>query len=308
MRSVVKDLQAVPACLTSPQATADLQLIAQRSSAANIKDTIYKGSYKDADGKMQSTVRDALNEYYKDKCAYCEDFCKAEIEHYRPKKAVNDLPLHNGYFWLCYEWSNLLPSCRFCNTEGGKGNQFPIISVAHRVYLPVMANNLLSAAHCQANAHPLLTEQPYLLNPEIDQNFEQYFTFKINDDKTGIKMLGIDEALRGSHTVKICNLNRRVLQLRRLKIYRTYLSKINTVFEFAATGHLPPENFEKALFYIYKELEAEAHDIHEDFTLLKKITISSVENFTNLFAPYIENENQRALAVAVFANYKNAQE
>jgi uncharacterized protein (TIGR02646 family) len=84
-------------------------------------------------------------------CAYCEsylnDFQRGDIEHFRPKKFVtdsNDNPVllvdsngnkkeHCGYYWLAYEWTNLLPSCVICNQptviDGrkiGKHNRFPV--------------------------------------------------------------------------------------------------------------------------------------------------------------------------------------
>jgi hypothetical protein len=66
------------------------------------------------------------------KCTYCEtfikDFQRGDIEHYRPKLAVTDekdQPImvdygngpedHHGYYWLCYDQENLLPSCTTCN-------------------------------------------------------------------------------------------------------------------------------------------------------------------------------------------------
>jgi len=85
------------------------------------------------------------------KCAYCEcyitDFQRGDIEHFRPKAGVcneNDDPImlkdendnfvpHPGYFWLAYDWKNLLPSCTDCNqpitidgNKIGKHNRFPV--------------------------------------------------------------------------------------------------------------------------------------------------------------------------------------
>lgn len=83
------------------------------------------------------------------KCAYCETKITGfpgDTEHFRPKGRVKGLKLnengetleivkvvdengdeiqHPGYFWLAYHWQNLLPSCEFCNTAGGKGDIFP---------------------------------------------------------------------------------------------------------------------------------------------------------------------------------------
>ncbi|MFM0089297.1 hypothetical protein PQR46_20555 [Paraburkholderia sediminicola] len=101
-------------------------------------------------------VCEALDQTYKEKCAYCESRYAAvkarNVEHYRPKGGVSESHNHPGYWWLAGEWSNLLPSCPACNqlrrhtifqpsmtleeivkaryVEGdetaGKGNSFPM--------------------------------------------------------------------------------------------------------------------------------------------------------------------------------------
>lgn len=87
------------------------------------------------------------------KCAYCEVSIKTgqhgHLDHYRPKKKVtvsrkvvkvtddkgNELE-HRGYFWLAYDYKNLIPVCVACNCVSnkhnsekkyiGKGNEFPV--------------------------------------------------------------------------------------------------------------------------------------------------------------------------------------
>ncbi len=83
------------------------------------------------------------------KCAYCESKIEETspnyVEHFRPKGEVRDIKNviinnhgttipHSGYYWLAYNWKNLLPTCWNCNTwhedkSGvmvGKGNRFPV--------------------------------------------------------------------------------------------------------------------------------------------------------------------------------------
>ena len=93
------------------------------------------------------------------KCAYCEsyitDFQHGDIEHFRPKGGITDEndnqvvlkddrgnptldatgepKPHPGYYWLAYNWQNLLPSCAICNQPSsagskkiGKHNRFPV--------------------------------------------------------------------------------------------------------------------------------------------------------------------------------------
>ena len=47
-----------------------------------------------------------LNQVFQGLCAYCEETCKGEVEHFRPKSRF---PL------LVYEWSNWLLACHDCN-------------------------------------------------------------------------------------------------------------------------------------------------------------------------------------------------
>jgi uncharacterized protein (TIGR02646 family) len=91
-------------------------------------------------------VKDALNDLFHFKCAYCESYFGAtapvDIEHFRPKLAVerkDGTLVKPGYYWLAADWDNLLPSCIDCNRAriheraglddpelSGKANLFPI--------------------------------------------------------------------------------------------------------------------------------------------------------------------------------------
>ena len=109
-----------------------------------------KNLYKDQ--RMQSVYKSGIAPFY-GKCAYCESDVlvnqPGDIEHWRPKSRVTDetgdvieietangkkVP-HPGYYWLAYEWRNLLLACIDCNrpskakTHGrliGKRDQFPV--------------------------------------------------------------------------------------------------------------------------------------------------------------------------------------
>lgn len=98
---------------------------------------IQKGPYK-ACGRFLAPL-------FSNKCAYCEGDLLAqssvEVEHFRPKQGVRDeanRPVllasrkpHPGYWWLAYDYKNLLPACSMCNNyslqHGGKGNRFPVV-------------------------------------------------------------------------------------------------------------------------------------------------------------------------------------
>lgn len=107
-------------------------------------------------GFVQPIWKD-LKEWYRTsifyrKCAYCESKFsryKGDAEHYRPKSSVKikgedgkfaypscDIPdmvngglrriKHPGYFWLAYDWRNLIPACTLCNSGQGKNDRFEI--------------------------------------------------------------------------------------------------------------------------------------------------------------------------------------
>ncbi len=101
--------------------------------------------------QAQKQIFDEIPFY--EKCAYCESKNSLNsptyVEHYRPKGRVRDLhntivyvpdangnqTPHPGYYWLAYNWVNLLPTCWTCNTWHndekagqmiGKGDRFPV--------------------------------------------------------------------------------------------------------------------------------------------------------------------------------------
>ena len=107
---------------------------------------------KDFDAQFWSRLRknSALEHIFNNKCAYCETDLGAarqpgDADHYRPKGLVNYKTKpepewkkykraraanysrhpanelnHPGYFWLAYNWKNLLPACKDCNSGQGK--------------------------------------------------------------------------------------------------------------------------------------------------------------------------------------------
>ena len=78
------------------------------------------------------TVKTLLLDAQNRKCCYCErkilpsDF--GDVEHFRPKAGVSSASgtlIRPGYYWLTYDWGNLLVSCSVCNTRH-KQSFFPL--------------------------------------------------------------------------------------------------------------------------------------------------------------------------------------
>jgi hypothetical protein len=145
------------------------------------------------------------------KCAYCDsyipDFQRGDVEHFRPKGGVTDendnpvlvpdangvLAAHPGYYWLAYDWRNLLPSCTICNqptTVGeqkiGKHNRFPVIGQHART------------------SEEVEHEQPLLINPasgDPEDDPERHLAIDID---TGL-LIGLTE--RGKTCIEVFGLN-----------------------------------------------------------------------------------------------------
>jgi len=133
------------------------------------------------------TVRQKLEKIYRTKCAYCESFSTGsplQMEHYRPK---------SKYYWLAYEWSNLLLICHACNIK--KSTKFPIQGV--RVESP--QDDL---PEWRSDSTSFMAEKPLLLNPELDDP-ANHLVF-LTDGSIAEK----DNSIRGKETIKICDLNR----------------------------------------------------------------------------------------------------
>ena len=144
------------------------------------------------------------------KCAYCESRIvgnqPGDIEHFRPKNrvtyesgevvmvtdATGAVVKHPGYYWLAYDWRNLLYACADCNrvssfktggVQVGKWDKFPV-----------------EGEHASAPEDEL-NERPLLLNPLIDDPGED-----LSIDETGI-MAGRTE--KGKTSIRILGLNLR---------------------------------------------------------------------------------------------------
>ena len=173
--------------------------------AFSIKETLYK------------KCRDDIFAVFHNKCAYCEALIildqTGDVEHYRPKGKVtdahdNEIVGHPGYFWLAYDWRNLLPSCARCNRPA-KGPDGRVVGKWNR--FPVQGPYALRPSD-------VATEKPLLLNPIADDPTE-HFTF---DPETGI--LGAKTA-RGQACIDILGLNREGLPEARRNVYFNVLAR-----------------------------------------------------------------------------------
>jgi len=166
---------------------ADLMLTKWNSLKSNV--LIEKNNHK-ADNKCyRDATLKALSKLYFNKCACCER-CRGEelqVDHYRPRKArqnITDTEFnHDGYYWLTYEWNNLIPLCSSCNN--GKSNLFPLKNGnTNRIsdHTLALANNIV-----QLQNH----EDPLFVNPELDKIPQRHFLYLSNGKVEGRTPEGI---------------------------------------------------------------------------------------------------------------------
>lgn len=143
-------------------------------------------------------VKEQLLAEQNNKCCFCESITieSSDVEHFRPKGGVTGEPDHPGYYWLAYQWTNLLICCTTCNSRFKK-NQFPLQTGGIRAF---------------AQEDPLSAEQPTLLNPTTE-NPEEHLRF----NRWNIEPL----TPRGQETIRITGLNRSELLQSRRKRWET---------------------------------------------------------------------------------------
>lgn len=159
----------------------------------------------EVDRAVLKKVKPALEAAQHGKCCYCESKVRsADVEHFRPVKStrqsVQKSPRKKpGYYWLAYDWQNLLWACRDCN-EYCKNDRFPLQNPAARARSP---------------KDDLSTEKPLLIDPATEDpaqhlrfHAEEVLALTPQDrvsrkGRTTVAVLGLSEpsitALRQAH-------------------------------------------------------------------------------------------------------------
>jgi uncharacterized protein (TIGR02646 family) len=171
------------------------------------------GAQHEFDNTLWTFLKRHLFELFHGKCAYCEaklqHVSSGDVEHYRPKKKVDEAPGHTGYWWLAYECTNLLPCCERCNRGRGKMNHFPVRGTHAR------------------SMEEVPNEVPLLLNP-YEHNPEEHLRFisPLNGtSRNGGGVRGISE--QGKKSVEVYNLRREYLTERRREAQNTFVEQLS---------------------------------------------------------------------------------
>jgi uncharacterized protein (TIGR02646 family) len=221
MISVKKDSVTKPNVLNDKWINEKLLEIKDNSSPGKCITTKYN----------DDEVRNTLDQLYHNKCGYCEVKISAgfsaRIDHFRPKDKIKVdkkmLENHKGYFWLGYEWTNLIPTCEKCNNK--KSNQFPLKDENSRISDNLekegfLKNNELIIENF--NIHKLNKEQRLLLNPEIDDINKHFYFLPTGEIKHLTK--------EGEKTIEVYDLNRSSLIFERKKIVDEIIRELISIF------------------------------------------------------------------------------
>jgi hypothetical protein len=148
------------------------------------------------------SVKKALKKAQHNKCCFCEKDQVDEygaVEHYRPKagykidKSEKELA-KPGYYWLAYNWDNLLFVCGPCNTTY-KQNFFPLQDELQR---------------CKSHKDPITRETPLLLDPCGNKDPRDHIFFQ--------NQFPMYKDAFGQRTIELCGLDRDELNDQREKL------------------------------------------------------------------------------------------
>ncbi|MGN8546474.1 hypothetical protein ACQPTN_17085 [Bradyrhizobium sp. 13971] len=184
-------------------------------------------------------VQQALRALFNGKCAYCEKLIEkgsAEVEHYRPKGAVEGCD-HPGYWWLALKWSNLLPTCPGCNKALKHHVVTADMTVAEvetiqatepRTLLGKATQFPVGAPRLVAVGDDHFAEQPHLIDPtRTDPATELLWCHHADYSVVEAAPRAGERSILGSETIRCVALNRldlvqsRTAVLNRLKANRT---------------------------------------------------------------------------------------
>lgn len=162
--------------------------------------------------EIDKELKKFLHKVFHGKCGYCESKIESlelgTVDRYRPNNGVRDKNEFNQdlYWWLTFEWDNLIYCCKECNQF--KGNYFPIKGI-----------RALSEIDDYVNEHRLL------LNPYLDEP-GNHLNYVYSD-------LGHIDALtdEGNQTIELLRLNRTDLIEGRKKARKEIIDAVESLIK-----------------------------------------------------------------------------
>jgi uncharacterized protein (TIGR02646 family) len=227
-------------------------------------------------------IKPILHEKSHGKCAYCETKIPSPeygtINRFRPHNGVRDNKEYfkDLYWWLCYDWDNLIYSCKDCNQY--KANYFPI------------AGERALSPKAQLDSEKKLLINPYADDPENHLHFSMDGTILSNTED-------------GKVTIQLLKLNRENLLFRRQKAIEELKLIID---ELQIQGTISNEN-EKYISDIYTNNPfVEFLSIKKQFLLdqLKdNNSLTEILNFIN-FDKVMPGKQIKLITGLVYENFK----
>jgi uncharacterized protein (TIGR02646 family) len=168
----------------------DAQWKAWREQARGAMDQLVNHYHLGDDVELQDQFYKAAMPFllmlFHGKCAYCETVISSnqpgDVEHYRPKGRIRDQAgkvlkviinnteiEHPGYWWLAYDWRNLLPSCIDCNRRRRHGEDN--VAAGKAEYFEVRGKRAVLPTDDLSQEHALLLD-PSSENFDPKQHFE----------------------------------------------------------------------------------------------------------------------------------------
>lgn len=133
------------------------------------------------------------------------------IEHFRPKQGADrgdpftrtHLIDRDRYWWLAWNWNNLLLGCSTCNSSSFKGNWFPLAPGSLEIQVP---DGIIREDHpCFAVG----LEQPLLLDPASDDPLDHMTWRPLNPNSPNGPWRAFHKTERGRITIHVLGLDGR---------------------------------------------------------------------------------------------------
>lgn len=254
----------------------------KKKCIAVIEKCLKESKYVQSDWYKTDEIKEQLKKVYNNKCAYCEGQSAAQspfqVEHYRPENSPKENSMHPGYYWLAYEWSNLLWSCFWCNNY--KKNQFPLEGEKERVQNPpLLKSGKLDHDKCKANSAELINEEPLLLNPEIDDRKKNLYFLPNGAIKGYTK--------KGKATIEICKLDRLDLIVSRKAIVDDFKEEIDLEIRDFLKGEVKLVDFKKGI----KKIIARIYKRQLPHKPYSKLSYFMFDKFNQFFVNNIAYDN-----------------
>jgi len=274
MRYVDPALEPVPAEINFSNIKGALNELLN-SLDRKAKDDVYRGEVR-VGTNIEKRVVIALKRKYLNKCGYCESFEHEPcVEHHRPIGLVTGGTVRNkGYYWLAYEWTNMVASCDTCNERPYKGTNYPVRTLPINSIPPILANGDYDYAQFRYSSAYNVRELPAILHPEYCLHPEQHFTFNLKGE------IG-HASVEGEHSIRVYGLDRITLNTKRYQIYKGLFNDLEILVRKRFREHNPwdEDRFKEGLEDLLFKLINRRTDDSMEFTLFTKYMLNHLEEF-----------------------------